>query len=415
MKDTEKLGGAMIGDIIIDNESRPIEDSASIAPPQSLTGLFHNDELSKNFIGKPLKALSEVRSIGRADRIAKESLKVGDDVTIRLIGGGKKDKDGNLIIQPPGVGEAKLLRYGVSALARINAQHEKTPTLRIYGDTKAFARDCIKDTARGIDPRPMETQKEQEKENQRAAKALENFVAKLGKNARLLKNGAQFDFVSTSKKGETKRYSGLSMLGAYDIDTDVIMLEFTQTAAEYFVNQTMSVTPRAYYAIDDRKPNALAIADELIRQYSTKNNVVRNNEGTLNVGKLLRHTSLPTIDELTGKGGKNKAGEVVQRNYYHRWRERIKEPFEEALDELTKKGLLRDWSYCLPGKQPIPDDEPILRYEQFISLNIRFELCGYDAHDVRVKRIEEKKKADIEKAAKKRTKKKKDPSTDAKT
>ena len=393
------LGNGALG------ESRLIEDRTTVAaPPQTLTGLFHADERSLSFIGKPITALAKARTRGAVNRVTKDSLTIGNDVTIRLIGGGKKDKDGNLIIQLPGAGEAKLLRYGVSALTKVNSQFEKKPILRIYGDTKDFARACIKDAARGIDPRPMATPEEQERENQRAAKALENFVAKLGKNARLLRNGAQFDFVATSR-GKEKRYSGLTMLGAYDIDADVIMLEFTQTAAEYFVQQPLSITPRAYYAIDERKPNALAIADELIRQYGNENNVIRNTEGVLKIETLLHCTSLPTIDELTGKGGKNKAGETVNRTYRYRWIDRIKEPFEEALDELTQKGLIKDWSYCLSGKQPLPDDEPIVRYEQFISLYVRFELCGYEPHADRVKLIEDKRATQREKSAQKRRKK----------
>lgn len=385
----------------------PIE-AEQVPPVYPLVGLFCPEERSLSFIGKPLTALSKARTKGIVNAITKDSITIGDDVTIRLIGGGKKDKNEKMVIQLPGAGEAKLLRYCVEAFTKVNAQFSKKPILRIYGDTRDYARACIQDPARGIDPRKMETPEEQRKENQRAAKALENFVAKLGKNARLLKNGAQFDFVAISK-GKEKSYSGLTMLGAYSIDSDVIMLELTQTAAEYFVQQPLSATPRAYYAIDERKPNALAIADELMRQYGNENNVIRNTEGVLKVETLLNCTSLPTIEELTGIGGKNKDGKAVTRTYYYRWIDRIKEPFEEALDELTQKHFIKDWSYCLSGKQPLPDDEPIMRYEQFISLYVRFELCGYEPHADRVKLIEEKRATQKEKTAKRGRKKRSTP------
>ena len=404
MTDQDRIRTAILDETVGSHtESRPVEENTLLsAPSQPLPGLFHTEERSITFIGKPMTALAKARTRGIVDPVTHASLTIGN-VTMRLEGVGKIDKNGNPVIQLPGGGEAKLLRYGVSALTQINAQYSKKPTLRIYGDTKDFARA----NKAKIDPQQMATPEEQEKENQRAAKALENFVAKLGKNARMLKTGVQFDFVEILR-GKEISYSGLSMLGAYYIDAEIIMLEFTQTAAEYFVQQPLSITPRAYYAIDERKPNALAIADELIRQYGNENNVIRNTEGVLKVDTLLSKTSLPTIDELTGKGGKNKAGETVNRAYRYRWIDRIKEPFEEALDELTKVGLIKDWCYCLSGKQPLPDDEPIIRYEQFISLYVRFELSGYDSHADRVKLIEEKRATQVQKAANKRRKKAQD-------
>lgn len=354
----------------------------------SLIGLFYNEEINLGFSGVPVSALAKARTKGKLNPIT-QSLHVGDTI-IKL---GKA-------LRKPGAGETKLLRYGASALTKINPRYAKNPTLRISGDTKAYARD----NGIQIDPRQMSTPQEQAKEDRRAAKALENFVTKLRNSAIILRDEATFDF--TTAKGKQKRYSGLAILGGYNIDADVLELEFTLSAAEYFVQQPLSIIPRAFYAIDEHKPNAIAIADELIRQYSTENNVLRQTEDILKVETLLSYTSLPTIDDLKGKGGKNKAGETVERSYSYRWIDRIKEPFEEAMEELVSKGLLRDWNYCLSHKVPIPDNEPIERYEQFISLSVHFVMNGAETHKARAERIVTKRKEIKEKAATKRKRQK---------
>lgn len=397
---------------VMQEDSLPVETSpASVPAPPSLIGLFHTDERSITFIGKPITALAKVRTKGQLNPITKDSVAIDNGVTIRLLSNNKRNKDGNVVIQLPGVGEAKLLRYGVSAFTKVNARYEKKPTLRIYGDTKAFARDCIKDPARGIDPRKMATPEEQEKENQRASKALENFVAKLGRNARMLKNETQFDIIATYGEKE-KRYSGLTMLGAYAIDSDVIMLEFTQSAAEYFVRQPLSETPRALYAIDDRQTTAYAIADALTQHYGVENNIIKNTERILKVETLLRCTSLPSMDECREK----RLG----------WEHFVKEPFEKAMDTLYAKGLIAEekfdedthrrisggWRYTLSGMEELTDEQAtnITRYEQFASLYVCFELSGYEPHSDRIRTISEKRE---EKTVPKKKKKQKKASQNA--
>lgn len=366
-------------------ESRLIEDRTTVAaPPQTLTGLFHADERSLSFTGNALTALSKARTRGIINPITKDSLTIGDVIIA------------SSIATKIGIGEAKLLRYGVSAFTRENAQNEKKPILRIHGDTKDFARaNGVK-----IDPQIMATPEEQEKENRRAAKALENFIAKLARNAETLKSNASFSWKETIR-GKAKAYSGVSLIGAYKIDSAVIMLEFTQSAAEYMTQLPLSDTPRALYAVDDRKPNAYSIAQALISHYSIDNNVIRNTERMLKVETLLGYTSFPTQETIKAKRWS--------------WERLVKEPFEEALDELTRIGLLKDWRYSLSGMTELTEEQAttILRYEQFASLYICYDLSGYEPHADRVKLITEKREARKERAAKKRRKQPKEASQDA--
>lgn len=386
MTDQDKIRAATLdetGDSLM--ESRPVEEDITVAaPPQTLTGLFHAEERSLSFTGSALTALSKARTRGIVNPVTRDSLTIGDVIIA------------SSIASKIGIGEAKLLRYGVSAFTRENAQNEKKPILRIHGDTRDFARaNGVK-----IDPQPMATPEEQDKENRRAAKALENFVAKLGRNAETLKSNASFSWTETIR-GKSKAYSGISLIGAYKIDSDVIMLEFTQSAAEYMIQLPLSDTPRALYAVDDRKPNAYSIAQALISHYGIENNVMRNTERMLKVETLLKYTSFPTQETLKSKRWS--------------WERLVKEPFEEALDELTRAGLLKDWRYSLSGMEELTEEQAttILRYEQFASLYVCYELSGYEPHADRVRLIAEKREARQERAAKKRSKKPKEASPDA--
>lgn len=379
-------------------DTRPIEEGILVtAPPQTLTGLFHAEERSLSFTGNALIALSKARTRGIINQVTKDSITIGDVIIA------------SSAVKKLGVGEAKLLRYGVSAFTEKNAQNTKKPVLRILGDTKDFARaNNIR-----IDPQQMATPEEQEKENKRAAKALENFVAKLAKNAETLKSNASFSWREVVR-GKPQAYSGVSLIGAYKIDSTVIMLEFSQSAAEYMIQLPVADTPRALYAIDDRQTTAYAIAEALIRHYGIENNVMRNTERMLKVETLLSSTSLPTIEECKEK----RLG----------WEHFVKEPFEKALDVLYQKNIIAQertdengkrigggWRYCLSGMKELTEEEAanIIRYEQFASLYVCYELSGYDTHADRVKLIAEKRAAQAASSAQKRRKKKKEPSPDA--
>lgn len=364
----------------------PQGDQAAVSP-QAIAGLFRADSLSISFRGEALSALSMARTKGVVNPITKNSVTVGN-VTIA-------SSNPSAL----GIGAQKLLRYSVSAFAAKNAQNERKPTLRVYGDTKDFAR------ANGvsIDPQIMPTPEEQEKEDQRAAKAMENFLAKLGRNAKSLKSNASFSWSETVRGRETS-FSGLSLIGAYKIDADVMMIEFTQSAAEYMTQLPLSDTPRALYAVDDRKPNAYAIAEALISHYGIENNVIRDTERMMKVETLLRYTSFPSLEA------------IKEKKQRHGWQSLVKEPFEAALDELKRAGLLSDWEYRLPGKVELTDEEAesIDRYEQFISLYVYYTLSEYKPHEERLKLIMQRREESKERTAQRREKKRKRTTQDSK-
>lgn len=351
--------------------------------------IFRPDRHALTFSGDVLSKLAKARTRGDLD--GPGNLLTIEDFELRYSNA-----------KAIGIGEAKLLRYGISAFTKANAQNTKAPKLRVYADTREFARACRV----RIDPETKPTLAEQEKENKRAEKALENFVSKIGRSAR---NIAEATVTWSEKiRGKAKKYSGMNLLGYYDISREVIMFEFTQKMAEYLTCLPLTDTPRAYYAIDDRKPNAFAIADELIKHYNIDNNVIRNTERILKVETLLKHTSFPSASEIREK-----------RNS---WAKMVKEPFEAAMEELYQKGLIAQeqfdatgkrisggWRYCLSGMHDLTDAEAgeiaNKSYADFVSLYVAYELADYEPHETRAKAIADKIAKDKERKAKRRRKK----------
>ena len=349
---------------------------------QPLPGLYQAEDHALSFIGKPMTALAVARTRGtiKTNEITSvDTMTIRDEVEIIS----KKARS-------LGVGEGKLLSVAVSAFTKRNAQNTSKPQLRVSIDTKDYAIANKKE----IFPRKMGSDAEQAREDKRAAKALENFVAKVAKNAENLKSNMTFSW-KEKLRGKVQSYNGISFISAYRVNKDTITLEVSQSAAEIITTWALADRPRSYYAIDDKRSNAFAIADALIAHYTNENNVIKDSERMMNIGTLIRkYTSFPSYEEL-------KAKELG-------WEHFVKEQFETALDHLHNIGLLADWKYSRAGKEILSDDEAgmIYTYDQFTALYLYFELSGYEDHDQRRKAIFEKRKEKEEASREKKRRRK---------
>ncbi len=325
-----------------------------------LPGLFRLDNSSMAFSGLVSNSIAMARARGKVDPMAHalnvNGLTISSDNAKKI-----------------GVGEGKLLRFAITAFTKVNAPNAKAPQQIICADTKDFAHKCKVE----ITPATMGNPEAQAKENKRAAKALENFIAKLKKNAFNLKDGTTFSW-DERIQGKTKSFGVISLIAGYEIDEDIIKIEFSKSAADYLVALPLAQEPVGLYAIDDRNYNAFSIAVNMNQHYSIENNVIRNTETILSIPTIIGYTSLPSYEEV--------------REQENSWWARIKEPFEKALDELTRSGFLKNWHYCHAGKIALTDREveALTRYEQFASLYVCFELAGYSSHEERAVTIKKK-------------------------
>lgn len=358
--------------------------SASVTAP--LTGLYSMPPVAKTFTNAVVDALAEARTIGKKDEINDKLLRI-NDVEARTI---------DISASNLGPGEQKLLNFAFTIFTSVNGPKTKNPSCRVYGDTKEYARLCNE----RIDPEKKATPEEQEKENKRAAKALDNFKTKLRRYAYHLRvSGFRWKEKYNNK---IVAYGELAYLPYFHVDDNTMQFEITPTVAEILVRRPIREYPRTIYAISEQNENAFAIATAMYIHYAIPNNVIAGTEQVLKVEKLLSHTSLGNSEGTKGR-------------YRSRWESRIKEPFEAALDELTRAGFfhpvkdgesLHNWRYCTAGQVPLSDEdaESIISYEQWLSLYVSFELAGFSPHNERYREISSKKEEQKKKAANKRKK-----------
>lgn len=274
-----------------------------------------------------------------------------------------------------GAGAVKIYRYAVSEFTKRNHCNtdDENLKLRYVIDIKDFAE------ANGVDTT--------------SADDMKNFRRKL--KSSLEKLSTATITWSEKIKGKPKTFSGMNYIGGYNLRGNELEIEFTLSMAQYLTSLPLIIYPRSLYALDDRDFNAYAIGEAMCIHSSQDNNVMKGTENKLRVETLLKSTSFPSYEEI-------KAHEMS-------WVQKVKEPFETALDKLTQCGLIRDWGYCHEGGIELTDDEARRiadrGYPYFTSLLVRYELNDFMPHDDRVTAIQEKKALQLEKIKRKRKRK----------
>ena len=106
-------------------------------------------------------------------------------------------------------------------------------------------------------------------------------------------------------------------------------------------------------------------------------NYFKSNKGIISVKSLLKWSAkIPQYNELAKQG-------MIKR--------RIIDPFENALDELEKQGIIKEWTYT-KGKGEFLTDKELenKKYQDWINWDIHFDM------DMTRKRITRKKKTTVE-------------------
>lgn len=340
-----------------------VQGESSISEAGS-SGLFAPNSMAIAFTGKPLTALANTRTIGVRDSLSKTALSV-EDITIYAENGASS----------LGVGEHKILMAGVSAFTEKNGTRDKKPDLRVSFDFMNYAKACGVE----VEAKTMSTPEEQAEEDERALTAIKHFQQKLRENCKNLMH-TSINWTERINRKEAA-YNGMVFISAYRITSKTITLEFSLSAADYMVQLPQTTRPIALYGIDDRKYNAYSIGCYLSAHYAMNQNVMAGTENLLRVENILKKTKLPTKEEM------------VQSKSHRTWIGRAKEPFEEALDELKRCGLLSDWYYSHSKGIPLSDEEAsaIDSYEEWSQLLLCFEVANFRPRAERRALIEAKK------------------------
>ena len=251
-----------------------------------------------------------------------------------------------------------------------------------------------------VEPRPMPTKEEQEKENRRAENTMRDFKKQLRKDLSGIAAYKESYTVTTGKyKGDF--VDNQRLIYKYSISKGKIIIYFDQDAAKMLVNGGVIQYPTCLLLHDNRNPNAYNIGYKMAFHNSMDNNAAKGTESTLSVKKLLEACpEIPTYEKLQERGQRN-------------WKDKIKKILESNLEEQIKIGLISQWEYRDPatGKVYKPQDAQQLTWVQYSRLMVDFIMVSPpDQTERRQKRAEAKAKAAIkaEKPKRKRGRPKKE-------
>lgn len=290
-----------------------------------------------------------------------------------------------------GINTHKLLSVGIAGFAAQNhvGGNGKHLECKVSIPFKEYALRCGYD----LIERETSTPEEAEAEKKRLSNLEKDIKKKIKKDLDMLRS-TELTWRETVK-GKEGDFINVPVIGARGIKGGHILMTFDPVMAEYLIRLPLTQYPVALLGVDARNSNAYSMGLKMSEYYHIDRNQTTGRADRLSVLSLLACTSLPSIDNVRA----NKKD----------WGERIKEPFEKALDTLTHCGLLADWQYTREKAKPLTDKEAaeITTYEAWSKLYVHFTLM--DAPD-QTARLEAKKEkaAERKKQASKRKPKNKE-------
>lgn len=266
-----------------------------------------------------------------------------------------------------GINTHKLLSVGISNFTASNdVSGHKAIEHKVSIAFKDYAIRCGFD----LTERETNTPEEAEAEKKRLANAEKDAKKRIKKDLEVL-HAAEITW-SETVKGKEGDYLNIPIIGTRGIKGGYIHMVFDPAIAEYLIKLPVTQYPVALLGVDARNSNAYSIGLKMAEYYNMDTNIVMNKADRLAVSTLLACTSLPTIEAVKAK----RQG----------WERLIKEPFENALDELTRCGLLEDWKYTKAKAVPLTDEEAaeITDYYAFSKLYVQFSLKDAPDHTARI-------------------------------
>lgn len=284
-----------------------------------------------------------------------------------------------------GINTHKLLSVGISDFTAVNhVGGGKAIEYRVSIPLKDYAIHCGYD----LIERDTTTAEEAEAEKKRLVNAEKDAKKRIRKDLEMLA-AAELTWNETVK-GKNGDYLNVPIISTRGIKGGYIYMTFNPDIAEYLIRLPVTQYPVALLGVDARNSNAYSMGLKMAEYANMDSNITRGKADRLAVTTLLACTTLPSYDSVAASRKS--------------WEERIKEPFENALDELTRCGLLEDWQYTHAKAVELTDEEAttITDYETFSKLYVQFTLKDAPDHTARIEaRKEERKKKAAKKTAKK--------------
>ena len=373
-----------------DSKYRPIIEKAKQRLAEYKAAQEALAEIDKYYLtiahGKPTDALAFLSSknaeidtyTGNATIIAKKN-----DVKVVL-------QKFNKLNASLSINTDKLLSTAIGLFTKQNDfRHNNEPKRTVSFNLKGYAYLLGYD----VEEHETATPEEAEKERRRAKNQLDNARKSIKKDLSIL-NALQLTW-EEKIKGKANDFLNVSLTTTTGIVNGEIIISFSPEIASYLTERNLLTPyPTKLLRIDGRQANAYYIGRKLIEYYNIYNNQLRDTNDIISVPALLSVTDLPSYEE-------------VQKKDRGHWQERIKEPFENALDTLTRFGILDDWQYTHAKKEKLDDAEAqnIIRYEDFTALYVNFTPADIIDNTERLQVMKEEREAEKKKKDNKKSKK----------
>lgn len=359
---------------------RIIGEGVENMTPEQLSSVITNNLLSSPYLpmlnGALVSDFMQINTRGlAADKFSKRAVYVtkdGHKFTIEHF-----DK----LLRALSTPAKKILNTAIMFLTASNYYNTDriTPTVEIplieYGEKCGYQ----------LTPQTMATPEEQAAEN----KAVQNRINEFKKDVRRdLRDIAETKWTAEETRGRNKGdYAEMRIISSHRIIKGLIRINFDVDAAAYLVQSYVMQHPTALLAVDNRNPNAYVLGFKIAQHNSMDANAARGTNNTLSVESLLAAApEIQSIDDLKAKGQRN-------------WKDKIKRPLENSLNELINVNVLSKWEYRDPttGTTYTPETALPLTWTQYNRLMVDFIMVNApDQSD----RREAKEQAAAEAAAK---------------
>lgn len=152
----------------------------------------------------------------------------------------------------------------------------------------------------------------------------------------------------------------------YKISNGDIYFRYTPEMADYLIHAYVMYYPTKLLKIDGRNSASYYLGKKLAEHNSNNNNRAKGTSDIISVKCLLESCPIiPTYDEVI------KTDKHLE--------DRIKRPFEKALDVLQENGIIQ-WEYCNGKKVPLSEEQlENGSYSVFSMLYVKFKIIGEEA------------------------------------
>lgn len=292
-----------------------------------------------------------------------------------------------------GISTDKLLSTAIASFTKQNDfRHIKTQPLK--RDVEIPLKEYAQLLGYDVQEHETSTPEEAEQERKRAKNQLDNARKAIRKDLDIIH--ASTLTWEEPVKGKARDFARISLVTYTGIKNGVIKISFSPEIATYLAERNIITQyPTKLLKISGRQPTPYYIGRKLAEHYNIDNNQIRGTYDRISIPALLAVTDLASYEE-------------VQKTDRGHWVERIKEPLENALDTLTKEGILTDWKYTHARGIDLTEEEAytITSYEDFAKLYLHFTLADTVDHTERIEAKQKAREEARQKQKKRATKKK---------